>query len=383
MVELKDKWKLWLLAAAVVIVAVSVYYTNKLANELAEEERKKIEIWASAYKQLNSVDYSTDIGFITDIIDDNTTIPVLLVDENDNIIFWRNFDSVHVANHPDYLKKQFASMKTKRKPLILEIEDGIKQYVYYTDSFALLKLKYYPIVQLIIIGIFLVVAYMAFSNARNAEQNRVWVGMAKETAHQLGTPISSLTAWVELLKNSATIQPEAVDEIEKDVSRLELITERFSKIGSSPTLELQNVSESILKNIDYIKHRSSKNVVFNISVDDNLMAQFNPPLFDWVMENLLKNALDAMEGKGNIAVIASEDDSHVFIDVKDSGKGIPSSKFNTVFQPGYSTKKRGWGLGLTLVKRIVENYHHGKVFVKESEIGKCTTFRIILNKSLA
>jgi signal transduction histidine kinase len=311
----KEKWKLWLLLAATAIVAISIYYTNRLARELADEERKKIEIWAGAYQQLNSADESTDITFIIEIIDNNTTIPVLLVNEKDSILFWRNLDSAKVAHRAGYLQKQFESMKAARQPLLLEIGNGTRQYVYYADSFALLKLKYYPIVQLFIIGIFLLVAYMAFSNARDAEQNRVWVGMAKETAHQLGTPISSLTAWVELLKNSTAIQQEAVTEIEKDVSRLELITERFSKIGSNPTLEPQNISESILKNIDYIKNRSSKNVSFNVNVADGLMARFNAPLFDWVMENLLKNALDAMEGKGSITVNTSADEKHIYIDI--------------------------------------------------------------------
>jgi hypothetical protein len=196
MYEVKDKWKLWLLAAAAVIVAVSVYYTNKLSNELANEERKKIQLWASAYKQLINAEETTDIGFMFDVIQNNSTVPVLLLNEKDSIIFWRNFDSIKVAENPDYLKKQFADMKGKREPLVIKFDDGTEHHIYYTDSFALMKLKYYPIVQFIIIGVFLFVAYLAFSNSRNAEQNRVWVGMAKETAHQLGTPISSLAAWV-------------------------------------------------------------------------------------------------------------------------------------------------------------------------------------------
>jgi len=379
----KQNWKLWLLAAAIVIVALSVFYANKLARELAEEERRKIELWSSAYRQLNMANENTDIGFLLNIIENNTSVPVILVNEKDSIVFWRNLDSVKVVENPEYLPKQFAKMKTDKQPLAIDVVEGIQHFVYYSDSYALVKLKYYPVVQLFVIGIFLLVAYLAFSNSRNAEQNRIWVGMAKETAHQLGTPISSLAAWIELLKSSPQVQQESVTEIEKDVARLELIAERFSKIGSTPVLELNDISAGIERNVDYIKNRASKNVNFNVNIQPQLQVKYNAPLFDWVMENLLKNALDAMEGKGSITVVAKQDEKHIYIDVKDTGKGIAKSKFNTVFEPGYSTKKRGWGLGLTLVKRIVENYHHGKVFVKESEIGKGTTFRIILNKAVA
>jgi signal transduction histidine kinase len=379
----KENWKLWLLAAALIIVALSVYYANKLSRELAEEERRKIELWANAYKHLNSANENTDVGFLLNIMENNTSVPVILVNEKDSIIFWRNLDSAKVAKNPDYLAEELAEMKADRQPLTIDVADGIQHFVYYSDSFPLVQLKYYPVVQLIVIGIFLLVAYAAFSNLRNAEQNRIWVGMAKETAHQLGTPISSLSAWVELLKDAPAVQQESVMEIEKDVARLELIAERFSKIGSTPVLELKDISAAIEHNVDYIRNRASKNVIFNVNIQPQLQAMYNAPLFDWVMENLLKNALDAMEGKGSITVNTKQDEKHIYIDVKDTGKGIAKSKFNTVFEPGYSTKKRGWGLGLTLVKRIVENYHHGKVFVKESEIGKGTTFRIILNKAVA
>jgi signal transduction histidine kinase len=381
MADKKDTWKFLLLGAAVFIAAITVYYTNALFNELAREERKKIELWANAYKQLNNADENTDIGFLSEIILSNTTVPVILTDQNDSIIFWRNLDSLKVAKNPAYLKKQLASMKKSQSPLYIDSGNGIRQLVYYKDSFPLVRLKYYPMIQFFIIAIFLVAVYIAFSNARIAEQNRIWVGMAKETAHQLGTPISSLAAWVELIKNSPKIEPDSIPEIEKDINRLELIAERFSKIGSTPSLDIHNVADSIYKNVDYIRNRTSQNVEFEVNVPSDLHAYFNPPLFDWVMENILKNALDAMEGKGKITITASQDHRHVFIDVKDTGKGIAKSKFNTVFQPGYSTKKRGWGLGLTLVRRIVENYHKGKVFVKESEIGKGTTFRIVLNKN--
>lgn len=377
----KDIWKLLLAGAAAVFALVTIYYTNQLSQELAREERKKIELWANAYKHLNDADENTDIGFLSEVFLNNTTVPVILTNEHDSIIFWRNLDSARVAIRSDYLPKQLKSMKKSQAPIIIQLDDGTRQYIYYKDSFPLVKLKYYPFLQFFIIGIFLLAVYIAFTNSRIAEQNRIWIGMAKETAHQLGTPISSLAAWLELLKESNKIEPEAVNEIEKDVARLEIIADRFSKIGSAPLLEKNDVCESIRKSVDYIKKRASVNVDFSFHMPPHPVdALFNPPLFDWVMENLLKNALDAMQGKGAIVISVTDDQKQVIIDVKDHGKGIPKSKFDTVFQPGYSTKKRGWGLGLTLVKRIIEHYHHGKVFVKDSELGKGTTFRVILNK---
>ncbi len=375
----KYNWKLLLLVAGLTIVLVSVWYNNMLSKELATEEEKKIQLWANAYRNLNNAEENTDIGFLFEVIQNNTTVPVILTDDKDSIFFWRNIDSVK-AMQPNYLFNLLNEMRKSKPPIVIEITPGDYSYIYYKESYPLVKLKFYPVIQLGIIGIFLIVSYIAFSNSRNAEQNRIWVGMAKETAHQLGTPISSLAAWVEYLREYKTINDASVNEIEKDVARLEQITDRFSKIGSSPVLELQNIVPSLQKNMDYISKRASQQVEFSLKTSERLMAYFNPPLFDWVMENLLKNALDAMDGKGKIIIAAEEDEKHVFIDVSDSGKGIPKSKFDTVFKPGYSTKKRGWGLGLALVKRIVEKYHKGKIFVKHSEPGKGTTFRIVLKR---
>ncbi len=377
---LRYNWKLWLLIVASLIAVVTIYYTNELAKELAEEEVKKIKLWSNAYKNLNTANENTDIGFLFEVIQNNTTVPVILTNENDSIIFWRNLDSTKVLQSNTYLTEQLQHMKTAHKPIEIEVGDGSRNYIYFNESFPLKKLRLYPIVQLCIIGIFLVVAYIAFTNTRKAEQNSIWVGMAKETAHQLGTPISSLSAWVEYFRETNVAGNEAVNELEKDVARLEQITERFSKIGATPILEPHNLSETILKNIDYMKKRASQQVVFNAVLPNEIVTKFNPPLFDWVMENLLKNALDAMEGKGKIEVKAFIENNVVFIDISDTGKGIPKSKHDAIFKPGYSTKKRGWGLGLTLVKRIIEEYHKGKVFVKHSEPGKGTTFRIELNK---
>jgi two-component system, sporulation sensor kinase D len=376
----KYNWKLGLLIAATLIAVVSMYYTNELAKELATEERKKIQLWANAYKNLNNADEFTDIGFLFEVIQNNSTVPVILTDDKDSIIFWRNVDSLEAINNSNYLPNQLSEMKKAQPPIVIEVVAGKQNFIYFKESFPLKKLRLYPIIQLCIIAVFLVVAYLAFSTSRNAEQNRIWVGMAKETAHQLGTPISSLAAWVEYFKETNAANKEAVEELEKDVARLEQITERFSKIGSTPVLENHNLAETISKNVEYMKRRSSVQVQFLVNAPEVLIANYNPPLFDWVFENLLKNALDAMSGKGAIEIVAKEDKKQITIDIKDSGKGIPKSKHETIFTAGYSTKKRGWGLGLTLVKRIVEEYHKGKIFVKHSEVGKGTTFRIVLNK---
>jgi signal transduction histidine kinase len=280
-----------------------------------------------------------------------------------------------------YLKRELAEMKESRPPIDIEYSKNAHSYIYYRDSILLTQLKYFPYIQFTIILLFLAIAYLTFSTSRRAEQNRVWVGMAKETAHQLGTPISALSGWVEHMKLIVT-SPEAastIPEVEKDIARLELIAHRFSKIGSTPELASTNLLQEIDRNIQYIRRRASGKVIINIhSTDQNIEALISPPLFDWVLENLLKNALDAIGGNGTIDITLSKQGKQVFVDVKDSGKGIPSSKFKTVFRPGYSTKKRGWGLGLSLAKRIIEEYHRGKIFVKESQVGKGTTFRLTL-----
>ena len=376
-------WKLLLLVAAVLIVAASLWYTNLLAKDIAREERKQVELWANAYKNLNEADETSEITFLFEVIKNNETVPVILTDDEGNIKAWRNIDSTKAIENPNYLRQKLELMRSDKEPLAIEVGTGQLDYIYYQDSYLLTQLKYYPYVQLGIIAVFLVIAYLAFSTSKAAEQNQLWVGMAKETAHQLGTPISSLVAWVEILKDNAqssTEELEIIHDIEKDVSRLELVAERFSKIGSKPELVAHEINRHLEKLLAYVKRRASDQVNIELRLYGKLFANINPPLFEWVIENLLKNALDAISGKGEIIIEAKEENKSVVIDVKDSGKGIPKSDFKTVFQTGFSTKKRGWGLGLSLSKRIIEQYHSGNIFVKESVIGKGTVFRIVLPK---
>ncbi len=501
----KQRWKIYLLGFAAVIVGLSVYYTNILVKKIAEderqkvriwadavqnranlvrvtddffdqmrkEERKRVELWAKATRRLIEVDNKADISFYSSIIEDNTTIPVILVNSQNVIVTHRNVtgpneDLVNFEGQPftgdiqeafsvydpipivlpgsvDYMYYQdswlFKSMQEvmndlidsflsevvinsanvpviitdsakksiiasgnleadnltdslfvestiknmadKNKPLIIELPQHGTCHVFYTHSFLLTQLQYYPLAQFLAIGIFLIVAYILFSTARNAEQNQVWVGMSKETAHQLGTPISSLLAWVELLKMQG-VEESTIKEIKKDVGRLENITERFSKIGSDPRLTPQPLAPAINDTIDYLKTRTSKKVQFfvNEHCDDNAIAPININLFGWVLENLCKNSVDAMSGTGTISIDIYENTSSFYIDISDTGKGIAKSHFKTIFNPGFTSKKRGWGLGLSLTKRIIENYHKGKIFVKNSSAAG-TTFRIVLRKQVS
>ena len=374
-------WKILLLLVGAVIVAASMFYTNHIAQGLEIDEKKKVELWADVFKRLNNSSENTDIGFMFDIIKNNETVPAILTDDKGHIVAYRNIDSARAAKDTVYVRRQLNVMKSQHVPIQIDITATIKNYIYYRDSYLLSQLKIFPYAQLAVIMLFIGLAYYSFSASRKGEQNRVWVGMAKETAHQLGTPLSSMSGWVEHLKTH--VQPDEIpmiEEMEKDVFRLELVAERFSKIGSAPSLTPQNIGEEVGKTVDYIRKRASKNVEFTIeqTPDNNIIAHINITLFNWVLENLLKNALDATEGRGRIDVRIGRINKSIFIDVTDSGKGISRSNLKTVFKPGYSTKKRGWGLGLTLSKRIIENYHHGKIFVKESTPGKGTTFRIVL-----
>jgi signal transduction histidine kinase len=284
---------------------------------------------------------------------------------------------------PEMVLKMIKDMQAAHEPVVADLGEGVKRFIYYDDSQTLKQLRIFPFVQLAIFSVFLVISYFAFSNARRAEQNLVWVGMAKETAHQLGTPISSLEGWIEYLRELEGMKgnEKILTELESDVNRLSLVAERFSKIGSVPKLIAQNAKSTLERNIDYMRRRASEKVKFNLFCSDELQLMINNQLFDWVIENLLKNALDAMDGEGEIDVEVTSDSKNVIIDVTDSGKGIPKNKFETIFEPGYSTKRRGWGLGLSLTKRIVEEYHQGKIFVKSSEINKGTTFRIMVPKA--
>jgi signal transduction histidine kinase len=495
----KQRWKFALAIVAAIIVFVSLWYTNVLVREiadeeknkakswaeaiqrkaelvthtqdlfekLAEEERKKVEIWAEANRGVaNAPDDGLEI--YTKILFSNNTIPMVLTDEKGNLITFRNLDQDKVKDTA-YILRRLEEMKGKNDPVVINYYGNLKNYLYYDESTIfselrevidqqiesfnkdiitnsasvpviytdssqqhvlaygnidedniesvgyitqlieqmrtanlpikvtlgddkvryifydesplLERLKYYPFVQLGVIGLFLLIAYYLFSTARNAEQNQVWVGMAKETAHQLGTPLSSLLAWIEVLR-SKNVDEQTLAEISRDLGRLETVTERFSKIGAAPKLEQNDVNKVIDNTLKYLKTRLSKKVTFNhtTSNGNKVLASVNVPLLEWVLENIIKNAVDAISGEGKIDIHVTDQSQFVYIDISDNGKGIPKGARKTVFQPGYTTKKRGWGLGLSLTKRIIENYHSGKVFVKQSDVGQGTTFRIVLNK---
>jgi signal transduction histidine kinase len=379
--ERKRLWKIILLVAAMGIGGFSLWYTRTLVKDLAVQEDKKILLWANATRQLGMVDNNMDINFLLDIIKDNETIPTILVDDRGMIVATRNLDSTRVEDSL-YLQSELALMKEEHEPIKIVYDETNNRYnnLYYKNSSILNDLKTYPFIQLGLISFFAIMSYLALSSSRRAEQNQVWVGMSKETAHQLGTPISSLREWHNLLRETDKEQQEEIlKEVDYDLKRLELITERFSKIGSEPILKAENLDLIVEKSVSYLRNRISSQVdfAFEIGKPGN-WAKINIPLFEWVIENVCKNAVDAMDGKGKLTVVLNHDETHVYIDISDTGKGIPRNKFKTVFKPGYTTKKRGWGLGLSLVKRIIEQYHKGQIYVRFSEPGKGSTFRIIL-----
>ncbi|MCB0567452.1 MAG: HAMP domain-containing histidine kinase [Phaeodactylibacter sp.] len=375
----KSRLKLYLAIAGGIIVAISMFYTNYLTGKLADEERKKVALYLRAMEDLSDTDDEDaqfcDFTLHFQILQSNTTIPVMVVNDRGGIDDYINIrgDTSTLA-----LQKEVQQMKEEG----FEPIKGFAYSIYYKESTLLTQLRYFPLVQLILIAAFVGFGYMGFNSARRAEQNRVWVGMAKETAHQLGTPISAIVAWIEhlkILREEDEETQEVLGELRNDVSRLELIADRFSKIGSAPKLEPIDVYEELDKCRAYMQRRASRKIAFEFPEPGNQPPKpirINPHLFDWVVENLLRNALDAMESSGKISAEIYDDADYIYIDISDTGKGIPANKFKTVFQPGYTTKKRGWGLGLSLAKRIVEEYHSGKIFVKRSEEGEGTTFTI-------
>jgi signal transduction histidine kinase len=380
--EKKRWWKIAIFIAAIFIGGFSLWYTQALVKELAVQEDKKIKLWANATRQLGATTGETDINFLLDIIKDNETIPTILVDDQLQIISHRNLDPKR-ENDSSYLHQELALMMAEHEPIKIEydIENNHYNFLYYKNSYLLTALKTYPLIQLGLIAFFAIMSYFALSSSRRAEQNQVWVGMSKETAHQLGTPISSLREWHNMLKESEKDQQEEIlKEVDYDIKRLELITERFSKIGSEPILKSENLDLVVEKAVGYLRNRVSSKVSIKVEVGKpGNWANINVPLFDWVIENLCKNAIDAMEGEGALTLLINHDTKQVYIDITDTGKGIPKGKFKTVFKPGYTTKKRGWGLGLSLVKRIITEYHKGQIYVRHSELGKGTTFRMVLN----
>ena len=409
----KQRWKLFLAMLAICISLLSLFVTNYLVNELKEEERKKIEIWAAATKQLVSSNIQIDYSLALKVISENQNIPVILVDECDSILESRNLkfyskkDSILLNEYyneiskessaiknklslkkgknliDDYnlfLRKELKSMKESGESPIEITLSGDKQRIYYQDSPTLTNLRYYPFYQLVLISLFVLIGYFIFSWARRSEQNQVWAGMAKETAHQIATPLSSLMAWVELIKDSGN-NTGMVTEMEKDLNRLETITERFSKIGSKPEMKEHNVNEIIQKSISYLKNRLpyKTTFIFNQSTAINNISA-NKTLIGWVFENICKNAADAMKGKGEICIQVTDENSLVQIEITDSGKGIPKNILKDIFKPGVTTKQRGWGLGLSLSKRIIEDYHGGKIYARNAKEGKGAQFIILLEK---
>jgi len=373
----RSHWKIFLFLFAILIGVGSLFYTQNLVKNLKDEERKKVEMWAEATRLINSADSTQNIEFLLSIIENNNTVPVILTDGNDNILAARNFDVLR-TDEPGFMKANLQRIKSTNEPITIDLGHGNVNRIYYKDSIILTQLIYYPYVQLGLIIMFIVVSYIALSTSRKAEQNRVWVGMSKETAHQLGTPTTSLAGWIEVIQNKYPDIP--TKELALDIKRLEKVTERFSKIGAKPSLTKENVVTLIQNSIDYLKSRSSSKVLFvpTFSPDEDISAPVNPALFEWVIENVCKNAIDAMEGNGEITIRVSEADKHVIIDISDTGKGIPKSAQKKIFSAGFTTKERGWGLGLSLAKRIIEEYHDGKIFVKSSEIGKGSVIRIMM-----
>jgi len=377
-------WRIVLAFVAILIVIGTIFYSKYLANKIEKDERNKVKSFAESLKLKASSDEPNVLTFTNQIAIENKEIPIIETDENDNPSgIYVNLDSNRIAGDSNYLRKKIRQYKNINDPVQVEITSNPRTFnkYYYGNSTLLNEVRYYPSVQLFIVGLFIIVTILALRSRYRAVQNQVWAGMAKETAHQLGTPVSSLEGWVEMLKQD-NVDEKIVRELEKDVDRLRLVSDRFGKIGSKPQLEESNVVTQISNMVEYVRKRAAGKVNFTINTysENEIKAKISEPLFDWVIENLLKNALDAMEGKGSIIVDIRNTTDAVNIDVTDTGKGISKQNISRVFNPGFTTKKRGWGLGLSLSKRIIDQYHKGEIFVKSSEIGKGTTFRIVLKK---
>lgn len=375
-------WRTLLAFIAILIVGGTIWYSSYLAHKIEREERNKAQQVIDALISLLSTE-NTETSLSFRIIDDNKDIPIIETDEKDSVIYFKNLDSLQAVNDKSYLPRKLQRLKSENKPVNWTDPNNpklINRY-YYGHSPVLDEVRYYPIVQLFIVGLFILVTLLALNSNYRSTQNQVWAGMAKETAHQLGTPVSSLEGWVEILKETHAHEP-FLAEVEKDVSRLRLVSDRFGKIGSTPQLEEKDIVEQVKGMMEYIRKRAGGKVSFSLDTHgaEQLPVRISAPLFDWVIENLLKNALDAMEGRGAIRVDIWDQGQQVWVDVCDTGKGISAQNISKVFKPGFTTKKRGWGLGLSLSKRIIEQYHKGSLTVKQSEIGKGTTFRMVLNK---
>jgi signal transduction histidine kinase len=371
-----------LAVVAILIVTGTIFYSQYLAGKIEKEEKQRVEQWVEASKSLLNPNV-TDIALSFKIIKDNDDIPIIETNERDSITSYVNLDSARAVNDKEYLAEKLKSLRSINAPIIYSdpVDSTKKNKYYYGHTTLLNEVRYYPMVQLVIVGLFILVTLLALRSSYRSVQNQVWAGMAKETAHQLGTPVSSLEGWVEMLKEK-NVDEQIVQELGKDVDRLRLVSDRFGKIGSTPQLEQLDLVRQISTMVEYIRKRAPDKISFTINTfgHDEIPAMISAPLFDWVIENLLKNALDAMEGKGGITIDINDEKDAVYIDVTDSGKGIAAQNIRKVFKPGFTTKRRGWGLGLSLSRRIINQYHKGEIFVKYSEPGKGTTFRIKLRK---
>ena len=373
--ERRNLTRWFIIVASFFIVILILWNTYNFFQIFKNEERAKMEFWASAQKTLANANEFTDIELPFQIIQNNTTIPMIVTDSKDSIISHNNIEDA-IANDTAALKKYFNSIKNDNQPIKMQLSEKSYQLVYYGNSPLLNKLKYYPIALLLIIILFGAVVYNFYRATKMATQNKLWAGMAKETAHQIGTPLSSLIGWLEILKLD-NVEESTIVEIEKDITRLQTITDRFSKIGSEPVLEKRDIIEDTKNTVDYLQTRVSQQVNFYFKAPQHpVFVEINPALHSWTIENLVKNAIDAMKGKGSLNIVISELEDIVKISITDTGKGIPKNQFTKVFEPGFTTKKRGWGLGLSLTKRIVQEYHKGKIKVVHSEIGKGTTMQI-------
>ena len=377
-------WRTALALIAIAIVTGTIFYSQYLSRKIIKEERQKVQQWVEASKAIAS-NPGMDLTLPNMIRNEQTSIPIIETDEKDSIISHINLDSAVAVNDPDYLKDKLKEFRFANEPFILVLSEQpyIANKYYYGNTTLLKEVRYFPLIQLFVVALFIIITIVSISSRNEATQNQVWAGMAKETAHQLGTPISSLQGWVEMLKEEG-INPAIVNELQKDIDRLNLVSDRFGKIGSIPKLEETNLVAQIRHMVEYIRKRATGRVNFRIESHgmEHIPAKISAPLFDWVIENLLKNALDAMEGKGIISIDIRDNREETLVDITDTGKGISAVNLRKVFKPGFTTKKRGWGLGLSLSKRIIEQYHRGQLFVKASEPGKGTTFRIVLKKQL-
>ena len=390
---LRQHWRMGLILAALCAVGLFLYYSSRLAAELAEQERERMEIWAEATRRLaaDSTD-TTDVDFLLTIVETNRTIPIILTDSDGKIILHRNFSLpedvdplrplyISPANEL-FLRERLEYLRHTPRVIIIEIAPGMMQRLYYDDSRLLKRLSYYPYVQMLIMAAFVAMVYFAVTASRKAEQNKVWVGLSKETAHQLGTPISSLMAWTEYLRADGHVAEDVVDDMEKDVNRLASIASRFSKIGSRPGLQPESVGKVLAGVVAYMQKRVSPKVEWSVTdTTDGAEAQLSAPLLEWVLENLIKNAVDAMDGHGKLTISATATSTHISVEITDTGRGISRRDFKRIFKPGFTTKQRGWGLGLTLARRIVETYHGGRIYVRASEPMRGTTFRIDLPRT--